>query len=70
MYIFVPCSQKKWQLCIDKIYEYFASNEINKRQQLASRKVYLNLSGGHDYQRIMHDNYLKWVDRIKYCAYR
>ena len=68
-YLF-PVPKERWQLCIDKIYEYFASNEINKRQQLASRKVYLNLPGGHDYQRIMHDNYLKWVDRIKYCAYR
>lgn len=68
-YLF-PVPKEKWQLCIDMIYEYFASNEINKRQQLASRKVYLSLPGEHDYQRIMHNDYLKWVDRIKYCAYR
>jgi hypothetical protein len=68
-YLF-PVPKERRQLCIDKIYAYFASNEINKRQQLASGKVFLSLPGGHDYQRIMHDDYLKWVDRIKYCAYR
>ena len=68
-YLF-PIPKDKWMLSVNKLYEYFASNEINKRQQLASHNIRLNLPGGYDYQRIMHNDYLVWVGRIKYCAYR
>ena len=66
-YLF-PVPKNKWRQCIDKIYDFFASNEINKREQLASGKIYLNLPGMYEYQRILHNDYLTWVERIKYCG--
>lgn len=65
-YLF-PVTKTLWQRGIDRLYNFFASNEINKRQSLASRLVDLQMPGGYDYQRIFHNDYLGWVDKIKYC---
>lgn len=65
-YLF-PILRSSWQRGIDKLYEYFASNEVNKRQSLASRLTELHMPGGFEYQRIFHKDYLGWVDKIKYC---
>lgn len=65
-YLF-PILRTSWQRGIDQLYGYFASNEVNKRQSLASRLVDLYMPGGFDYQRIFHKDYLGWVDKIKYC---
>ena len=46
---------------------FFAQNEVNKRQLMASRRVDLQLPGNYDYQRILHSDDLSWVDKIKYC---
>lgn len=63
----LPIYRNSWQESIEKIYIFFASNEVNKRQSMASRLVDLKLPGNYEYQRILHSDYLKWVDKIKYC---
>lgn len=63
----LPISRNSWKESIEKIYDFFASNEVNKRKMLASRLVDLKLPGNYEYLRILHSNYLAWVDRIKYC---
>ena len=63
----LPIYRNSWQESIEKIYNFFASNEVNKRQSMASRLVDLKLPGNYEYQRILHSDYLKWVDKIKYC---
>lgn len=65
-YIF-PTLKSKWQESIDKLYEFFASNEINKRQALSQRIANLTLPGNYAYIRVMHTNYLNWCESIKYC---
>ena len=62
-----PVAQYSWNKSIEKIYDFFASNEVNKRQLMASRLVDLRLPGNYEYQRILHSDYLSWVDKIKYC---
>ena len=66
----LPISRNFWMQSVEKIYNFFASNEINKRQLMASKLVDLNLAGDYDYQRILHSDYFSWVDKIKYCQYR
>ena len=63
----LPVAQYSWNKSIEKIYDFFASNEVNKRQLMASRLVDLQLPGNYEYQRILHSDYLSWVDKIKYC---
>ena len=63
----LPVAQYSWNKSIEKIYDFFASNEVNKRQLMASRLVDLRLPGNYEYQRILHSDYLSWVDKIKYC---
>lgn len=65
-YIF-PILKSKWQESIDKIYEFFSSNEINKRQALSQRLAKISLPGNYAYKRVMHTNYFNWCDTIKYC---
>ena len=64
----IPIWEDGWQEAIDKLYAYFASDVANKRQQLASRLIDLQLPGIWNYSRVMHNDYLAWVDRIKYCT--
>lgn len=63
-YIF-PILRCSWKASIEKIYDFFASNEINKRQLMASRTIDLRLPGDYDYHRIFHSDYLTWVDNIR-----
>ena len=63
----LPVAQYSWNESIEKIYDFFAQNEVNKRQLMASRRVDLQLPGNYDYQRILHSDDLSWVDKIKYC---
>lgn len=65
-YLF-PIPKETWGESVDLIYEYFVSNEVNKRQQMASYQVDLCLPGNYAYLRVYHKNYTEWVDRIKYC---
>lgn len=65
-YLF-PIPKHSWQRSIDSIYEFFASNEVNKRQSLSKRIAQLTLPGNYEYIRIMHSDYFNWVDRIKSC---
>ena len=61
----LPISRLYWKESIDKIYDFFASNEINKRQLMALGLVDLRLPGNYEYQRVLHSDYLAWVDKIK-----
>lgn len=63
----LPVSRHSWRESIEKIYDFFASNEVNKRQLMASRLVDLHLPGNYEYQRLFHSDYLAWVDKIKCC---
>lgn len=63
-YIF-PILRRFWKDSIEKIYDFFASNEINKRQLMASRSIDLRLPGDYDYHRIFHSDYLTWVDNVR-----
>lgn len=63
-YIF-PILRHFWKDSIEKIYDFFASNEVNKRQLMASRSIDLRLPGDYDYSRIFHSDYLTWVDNIR-----
>lgn len=65
-YLF-PIPHYCWEKGIEALYSFFASNEVNKRQALSKRIINLKLPGGYDYIRVLHTDYLKWVDRIKYC---
>lgn len=67
-YLF-PIRKTCWEQSVDKLYEYFASIKINKRQSLASYQVNLKMPGKYEYHRVLHKNYLSWVDRIKNCDY-
>lgn len=65
-YLF-PIPHYCWEKGIEALYSFFASNEVNKRQALSKRIINLKLPGRYDYIRVLHTDYLKWVDRIKYC---
>lgn len=65
-YLF-PIPKGTWKNSIDMLYEFFASNEVNKRQQMASHLVDLCLPGNYAYLRVYHANYMNWVDKIKHC---
>ena len=58
----LPVAQYSWHESIEKIFDFFASNEVNKRQLMASRLVALRPPGNYEYQRILHSDYLSWVD--------
>ena len=64
-YIF-PIHKKAWKESIEKIYQFFASNEVNKRQMMTLKRVDLKLPGNYEYKRLLHSNYLSWVDKVKY----
>lgn len=65
-YIFtIP--RHKWQDSVDRIYEFFASNVVNKRQALSQRIADLRLPGNYEYIRILHTDYSKWTQRIRVC---
>ncbi|MBD5296806.1 MAG: hypothetical protein HDS21_01820 [Bacteroides sp.] len=57
--------KREWATACDKINEYFASNEVNKREQLAQKIAKLKLPGNFDYVRVMHSNYYNWTQRIR-----
>lgn len=59
-------SRHSWRESIEKIYDFFASNEVNKRQLMASNLVDLHLPGNYEYQRLFHSDYLAWVDKVKH----
>lgn len=65
-YVF-PVSKTKWKESIDLIFNFFASNLVNKRQQLAMRLADLELPGNFEYKRILHTEYLVWANRIRCC---
>ncbi len=65
-YVF-PIPRRSWKESIDALYAFFASSEVNKRQALSQRLVNLQLPGRYDYIRVLHTDYLKWVDRIRCC---
>ena len=58
----LPVAQYSWNESIEKIYDFFASNEVNKHQLMASSLVDLRLPCNYEYQRILHSDYLFWVD--------
>ncbi len=58
--------RRSWQKSIDLIFDFFSSNSVNKRQAMARRVVDLQLPGNYDYHRVMHTDYFKWLDRIKF----
>lgn len=60
-------SRYSWRESIEKIYHFFASNEVNKRQLIASKSVDLQLPGNYEIKRLFHSDYLAWVDKVKYC---
>lgn len=68
-YVF-PVSRRSWKEGMEKIYEYFASNEVNKRQSMAQRSVDLRLPGHYEYRRVFHSDYLDWADTIRLYARR
>lgn len=65
-YLFIV-PRSTWEESIDKLYEFFASNEINKRQSLVSRLIDLHLAGSEDYVRILHTSFQEWTRRINNC---
>lgn len=65
-YIF-PIPKDRWQEGVDAIYNFFASNEANKRQSLSRRIIDLKLPGNYSYIRVLHTDYCKWTSRIEQC---
>ena len=63
-YIF-PIKRHSWRASIERIYDFFASNEINKRQLMASGAIDLRLPGDYEFHRLLHSDYLTWVDHVK-----
>lgn len=63
-YIF-PINRHSWKTSIERIYDFFASNEVNKRQLMASRSIDLRLPGDYEFHRLLHSDYLTWVDHVK-----
>lgn len=62
-YVF-PIPKESWEESINCLYDFFASNIVNKRQLLALRKVDLQLPGNHEYHRVFHSDFASWVERI------
>lgn len=65
-YVF-PVSKSRWQEAINRIFDFFSSNNVNKRYSMSKDNVDLRLPGNYAQIRILHSDYNKWVDRIKYC---
>ena len=61
----LPITKNTWEESIDNIYNFFASNEINKRQQMASKLIDLKLPGNYEYKRIFHTDYSSWHYKIQ-----
>ena len=61
----LPISSGTWKQSIEKIYNFFASNEINKRQQMAAKLVDLKLPGNYEYKRIFHKDDSSWEYKIQ-----
>lgn len=55
-----------WQRSIDLIFDFFSSNSVNKRQAMAQGKIDLRLPGNYAYTRVMHNDFFKWLEHIKY----
>lgn len=62
-YIF-PIAKDSWNEGIDRLYDFFASNAVNKRQLLALRHVDLELPGNYEYRRVLHSDFGSWVAKI------
>ena len=62
-YIFTV-EKQHWQETVDLICRFFASNEVNKHEGMALKRINLHLPGGNDYIRIMHTDYDAWIQRI------
>lgn len=56
----LPTAKDTWDESIDNIYNFFASDEINKRQQMASKLIDLKLPGNYEYKRVYHKDYFSW----------
>lgn len=54
-----------WERSIDLIFDFFSSNSVNKRLAMAKGKIDLCLPGKYGYRRVMHNDYLQWLTRIK-----
>ena len=61
----LPVRNGTWEESIDNIYNFFASNEVNKRQQMAYKLVDLKLPGNYEYKRIFHTDYSNWLCKIQ-----
>lgn len=61
----LPVRNGTWEESIDNIYNFFASNEVNKRQQMAAGKIDLKLAGNYDYKRVYHNDYSSWYYTIQ-----
>ena len=61
----LPVRNGTWEESIDNIYNFFASNEVNKRQQMAAGKIDLKLAGNYDYKRVYHKDYSSWYYTIQ-----
>ena len=55
--------------CIDKVFAYFASEILNKRQKIAQGNLRINHTGIYGFERLFHRNYLSWCDSIKQLIY-
>lgn len=60
----LPITHGTWVKSIENIYNFFASDEINKRQLMASRLIDLKLPGNYEYKRILHKDYTSWSKKI------
>lgn len=61
----LPVRNGTWKESIDNIYNFFASNEVNKRQQMASKLIDLKLPGNYEYKRVYHKDYSSWYYTIQ-----
>lgn len=61
----LPIARGTWGDSIEHIYNFFASDEVNKRQQMASRLVDLKLPGKYEYKRVFHTDYYSWNCKIR-----
>ena len=61
----LPIKNGSWEESIDNIYKFFASDEINKRQLMAHKRIDLELNGNYEYKRVYHNNYSSWCNTIQ-----
>lgn len=61
----LPIKNGSWEESIDNIYKFFASDEINKRQLMAYKRIDLELAGNYEYKRVYHNNYSSWCNTIQ-----